>query len=255
MSPTADEVLRFQAAERHLHWAIAIPFKVCYLTALILIVVYNPQPHRPLRDVFSWIHRLSGLCLAVLPPLAIAWHRRDYRIHLHNVRTAWSWSLDDVKWLALMIPAALISSVSLPRQGKFNAAEKINFMVLTATYPGYVVTGLLIWFVGPPYLSWLAHFALALVATPLILGHIFMATINPDTRVGLTGMISGKVDREWARHHYAHWYAECHGTALPEPANETADSPETSVPSPSAPREESVLASTVVETAGSSAGA
>ena len=102
MSCEADEILRFRASERHLHWAIAVPFKVCYVTALILVVVYNPHPHRPLREVVSWIHRLSGLCLAVLPPLAIAWHWRDWRLHWQNVRTAWTWSLDDVMWLALI---------------------------------------------------------------------------------------------------------------------------------------------------------
>jgi cytochrome b subunit of formate dehydrogenase len=122
------------------------------------------------------------------------------------VRTAWTWSLDDMKWLALMGPATLTRKLSLPDQGKFNAAEKINFMVLTATYPVYVMTGVTIWFFGVPYLSWLVHFSLAIAATPLLMGHVFMATINPDTRVGLTGMLTGRVDRGWARHHYRRWY-------------------------------------------------
>ena len=47
---------------------------------------------------------------------------------------------------------------------------------------------------------------LAAIATPLLLGHVFMATVNPDTRPGLRGMITGFVDREWARHHYHLWY-------------------------------------------------
>lgn len=216
MSGAADEILRFRASERHLHWAIAVPFKICYLTALILVVVYNPHPHRPLREAVSWIHRLSGLCLAVLPPLAVAWHWRDWRLHWRNVRAAWGWSNDDVKWLALMIPAALTSRVSLPRQGKFNAAEKINFMVLTWTYPWYVGTGFTIWFFGIPYISWLLHFGLAAMATPLLIGHVFMATVNPDTRIGLSGMITGMVNREWARHHYAKWYEEHHAKAKRE---------------------------------------
>ena len=190
MSRDTDHILRFRASERHLHWAVAVPFKVCYVTALILVVVYNPNPDRPLREVVSWIHRLSGMCLAVLPPVVIALHWRDWRMHWHNVRTAWTWSLDDVKWLVLMVPASLTSRVSLPHQDKFNAAEKINFVVLTSTYPWYVMTGVTIWFFGPPYLSWLLHFGLAALATPLLFGHVFMATVNPDTRVGLTGMIT-----------------------------------------------------------------
>lgn len=35
-----------------------------------------------------------------------------------------------------------------------------------------------------------------------------MATINPDTRVGLPGMTTGMVDRQWASHHYGRWYRE-----------------------------------------------
>jgi hypothetical protein len=51
-----------------------------------------------------------------------------------------------------------------------------------------------------------------------------MATVNPDTRVGLSGMITGYVDRHWAQHHYRHWYNEHFGHLhhRPEPAPELA---------------------------------
>ena len=52
------------------------------------------------------------------------------------------------------------------------------------------------------------HFAMAAMATPLMVGHIFMPPTNPSTRVGLSGRISGFVDRKWARHHYGRWYRE-----------------------------------------------
>jgi formate dehydrogenase subunit gamma len=218
-------VLRFQASERHLHWAIAIPFKVCYVTALILVAVYNPDPSRPFRQLVSWIHRGSGVCLAVLPLLTIVWHRRDFGLHLENLRRAWRWTPGDLKWLVLMGPATFSRRVSLPHQGKFNAAEKINFMVLTITYPMYVATGLTIWFLGPAFVSWLIHFTMAMAATPLILGHVFMATINPDTRVGLQGMFSGLVDRQWARHHYRLWFDERHGPGAQVPVPPPAVAP------------------------------
>jgi formate dehydrogenase gamma subunit len=184
---------------------------ICYTTALILVTVYNPNPTRPFRLVVSWTHRISGIFLALLPLLAIIRHRHDLRIHLHNIREAWVWRLDDVKWLVLMGPATLNKKIDLPDQGKFNAAEKINFMVLTGTYPLYLFTGLMIWFSTVPFMAWIVHFSLALVATPLMLGHIFMATVNPDTRIGLSGMFSGMVDRHWAKHHYRRWYDEHFG--------------------------------------------
>ncbi len=65
---------------------------------------------------------------------------------------------------------------------------------------------------------------MALLVTPMMLGHIFMAMVNPATRVGITGMTSGRVDRRWARHHYPRWYREHFGGLQPLPGDAT-DSP------------------------------
>lgn len=53
--PAADtsKILRFAHSERLLHWAIAGPFLVSYVTAAILVAVYNPDRSRPFRDVFG----------------------------------------------------------------------------------------------------------------------------------------------------------------------------------------------------------
>lgn len=219
-----------------MHWAIAVPFLVCYTTALILVFVYNPDPSRPFRAAFSWTHRLSGVAFIVLPLLAAARSKGDFRLHLYNVRQAWVWTLDDMKWLALMGLAAISSKVKLPDQGKFNAAEKMNFMVLMGTYPLYIVTGLLVWLPGIAFFSWALHVLMALIATPLVLGHLYMALINPSSRKALGGMIGGFVDRQWAKHHYGRWYREQvarHGggrrvdpTSRPAPAGNREPSPD-----------------------------
>jgi cytochrome b subunit of formate dehydrogenase len=194
---------------------------VCYATALVLVGVYNPDPTRPFRAVFSWTHRLSGACLFLLPLWTVLRHRHDFDLHFRNVRAAWRWRLEDVKWLFLMGLSTIDKRVVLPDQGKFNAGEKLNFMFLTASYPLYIVTGVLIWLPGVAFASWIMHLSLAALATPLIFGHVFMALVNPDTRIGLQGMISGYVDRHWAQHHYRHWYNEhfwhLHKAPEPEP--------------------------------------
>lgn len=202
------KILRFQRSERLLHWSLAIPFVICVTTAAVLIVFYNLHPHRAFRGVFAWTHRISGACLLLFPLLTAIAHRRDHPLHWRNVREAWTWTLDDVKWLVLMGLAAISGKDDLPEQGKFNAAEKLNFMTLTVGYPIFIVTGLILWATKIAFLSWLIHIGMAAIATPLILGHIYMALINPSTRVGLDGMFSGYVDRAWARHHYALWYRE-----------------------------------------------
>ena len=114
--------------------------------------------------------------------------------------------------------ASISKRFELPEQGKFNAAEKINFMMLMSTYPLYIITGIFLWFTQGALLSWLIHFGMAMLATPLLIGHKFMALINPETKIGLSGMFSGYVDRKWAKHHYAKWYRE-HFEESPIPAS------------------------------------
>ncbi len=204
----SNKILRFRKSERHLHWAIAIPFMICYATALILVFFYNPNPLRPYREIFSVVHRISAVCLFVLPMLAILKSRKDLRMYFYNIKQAWVWTFEDIKWLGMMGLNAINKKFKLPDQGKFNAAEKINFMMLMSTYPLYIITGMFIWFTDGALLAWIIHFGMALLATPLLAGHKFMALVNPETRIGLSGMITGFVDRQWAKHHYTNWYRE-----------------------------------------------
>jgi len=44
-----------------------------------------------------------------------------------------------------------------------------------------------------------------LVTASLIAGHIFLAAVHPSTRHALTGMLDGRVDREWAATHHPRW--------------------------------------------------
>jgi len=217
-------ILRFHRSERHIHWAIAIPFLVCWTTAVVLVLVYNPAPERPLRSLLSWTHRIGGVCFTILPLLAVLRSTGDVRIHFANVRQAWVWTFQDIRWLSMLGLAAISKRVELPEQGKFNAAEKLNFMVLMTCYPLYIVTGATIWLTHGAFVSWLLHFFMALVGTPLVLGHIYMATLNPGSRAGLQGMVSGYVDRQWAKHHYRRWYREQVETGEPgEAAAEPTD--------------------------------
>lgn len=202
------QIHRFVAAERFLHWALAAPFVLLYLSAFALVALYGEPHPRVFRNAFATAHRAIGVALIVLPPLALLAGSRDWRAHLENMREGWRWRRDDIRWLLLFPRNAVDPRVALPEQGKFNAAEKLNFMMVSVTYPLYILTGLLVWMPGVAFFPYLAHLAMAIVGSPLVFGHIFMAAINPETRVGLSGMFTGWVDREWAKHHYRRWYRD-----------------------------------------------
>jgi formate dehydrogenase subunit gamma len=185
---------------------------VCLLSGMAVKLFFNHlHPQFLVHTALYWVHRLSGACLLLLPTW-VAWrHSHDLSLYLYNVKRAWTWTRDDLKWLALAGPAAMSRRISLPEQHKFNAGEKLNFMALTLTYPVLVASGLVILLPGMYFLTWIVHVSVAVLAAPLIFGHVFMAVVTPDTRIGLSGMFSGNVDREWAKHHYAKWYRENFG--------------------------------------------
>lgn len=207
-APPSSKILRFLPGERFLHWALAGPFVMLYLTAALVFLCYGEPYPRHFRDAFAIAHRVFGVLLIVLPPLALLRGRADRRMHFANMRAGWIWTRDDFRWLLLFPKNALNPKVELPEQGKFNAAEKLNFMMVSLCYPLYIVTGIMVWLPGVAIFAYLAHYAMALAGVPLVLGHIFMATINPETKVGLSGMLTGWVDRNWAKHHYRRWYRE-----------------------------------------------
>jgi len=187
---------------------LAIPFLVCLTTALVLVIHYNPDPTRPYRAVFAATHRIAAIAFVVLPILATIISKGDFRIHFYNIRQAWLWTLQDLKWLLLLGLASISKRITLPEQGKFNAAEKINFMYLMSTYTLYVLSGVYIWVTDAAFVAWVAHCLMATLSFFLILGHIYMATINAGSRIGLSGMFSGYVDRHWAKHHCTKWFRE-----------------------------------------------
>jgi len=203
------EILRFARGEMLLHWAIALPFMTCFVTGAIVKFGYNLHSDSLFREVLQFLHRVAGGCLAVLPALAILHTWRDYKKHLYNIKIGFSWTIDDLKWLFLFGPSTVNKKIVLPEQRKFNAAERLNFMMVMVTYPLFVATGVFLWTHGVDhFLPWVLHVSMSLVAPLLMFGHIYMAVVNPSTKVGLSGMFSGHVDREWAKHHYQIWYRD-----------------------------------------------
>jgi len=68
-----------------------------------------------------------------------------------------------------------------------------------------LITGIALWPFGAGGLWRAAHRWLTLLVLIPIAGHVFLAVIFPSTRQGLTGMLDGRVDREWAATHHPRW--------------------------------------------------
>jgi len=213
MSTTAPElparrpgrILRFNATERWLHWAFSIPFLVLLITgvALGLPATEVLLTH---RDLIRAVHLAAAVGLVALP--AAIWIIGDRR---SLARDAWEidrWDRLDWRWL-VRAPLPIRRS-ALPAQGRFNAGQKLNTILVAAAAVGLVVTGLFMW-KAEIFPIWLGdvstqlHDILTIAVIPLVVGHIVMAALNPRTNQALGSVFHGYVDADWARAHHTRW--------------------------------------------------
>jgi len=212
----AELVDRFNATERWLHWAFAIPFILTFATGLAL---FFPDLQRLAgsREVVRNLHRFLGLATVVLPLFVIA--LGDRKQLGADAGAIDLWSREDRHWFRAWISTPRIrirggpgwrkagARDALPPQGRFNAGQKFNAVLTLAALFWLSLTGLVIYpGLHPPF--WLVANSRALhnitwmVITPAVLGHIFLAAIYPPTRPGLSGIITGRVRRDWLASHH-----------------------------------------------------
>lgn len=197
-------VVRFSATERVFHWAQAIPYLVLLVTGALQLIAHRFTISWLSAATLAQLHRIAGIALPVA--MFLAFLGGDRKVLLRNARLALCWTLVDLRWLALF-PLNQLFGVALPPSGKFNAGQKLNLLAQMVLIPVFAITGAWMAYGGEALLPWYVHVAAFALATPLLLGHLFLALVHPETRKGLSGVFDGRVDAQWARHHYAKEYA------------------------------------------------
>ncbi len=198
------------------HWALAGPFVVLLLSGLTNFFPTIKATQFAGERVFAALHVLTGfgalaaIVLLVLPQLRSASARADLR-ELARVR------LDDYLWFQHQVLAATGAASRGPAVGKFNAGQKLNALLSLGATAALLGTGTVLGinFYSKDVFSaefveslfpW--HTWVSLLFIPVLLGHLFLAIVNPSTREALWGITIGRVRRDWAAHHHGAWLAE-----------------------------------------------
>jgi formate dehydrogenase subunit gamma len=200
------------------HWGFAVAFLGLLASGLAL---GNPE----LRGIpflgsklVREIHLTWAALLFVLPAVAASW---DGYQELRGVwREACSLDWRDWRWLMAVALRLLGRRASLPEQGRLNAGQKLNLLVVAALGAAQALTGVIIApEAGRPVpqpvreVVYELHVLLAYCAVPVIAGHVFFAAVFPPTRAALRGIVLGTVRADWARDHHALWAAEAERAA------------------------------------------
>ena len=111
----------------------------------------------------------------------------------------------DREWLRT-IPARLLEHAPEPPAARFNAGQKLNFALVCVLLVALYISGVDTIVAGTHHnLIFGGHKLATIAICVLVAGHLYMALVNPTTRAALSGMLTGQVDREWARRHYPRW--------------------------------------------------
>jgi formate dehydrogenase subunit gamma len=98
-------------------------------------------------------------------------------------------------------------------QGRLNAGQKLNAIITAALALLFAITGFFLWYGERDHTfrlqnALLVHDWLMSVSVFLLLGHLYLALVNPSTRHSLSGMTRGWVREDWALRHHPKWAEE-----------------------------------------------
>ena len=196
---------RFSGAEQSLHWLLAISFIVMLATGLIL---YLPSLAEVAAQRQLWKSIHLGAALGFWVGLLLVWSTASVELRA-TAREIDHFDGDDRAWLTW----SATRRGPEPPQGRFNAGQKLNTAIVAGLMVVFTITGVLIYlqeasarFRGTSAI--LIHDVAMYIAIPLVLGHLYLALLNPSTRHSLRGMTLGSVRRDWARRHHAKWERE-----------------------------------------------
>ncbi len=208
-SPRADagdvgrpaRLVRFDAAERTLHWVNAVLFLTVMSTAAVLYVgPLSAAVGR--RDLIRQIHVWSGIALPV--PILVTLAGRWGHGFRKDVARLNRWTQDDRRWVRSLGRDPYV------QLGKFNPGQKLNAAFVAGVIIVMLATGSVMnWFHYFP-VDWrtgatFVHDWIAVALFIVVIGHIGTALSDPEA---LRSMLKGWVDATWARQRRPRWYAE-----------------------------------------------
>ena len=189
-------ILRFDTTTKVLHWSHALFFIWLLITGIDLFLT----PKSLLGDPFiKMVHVYASLPFIL--SLLIIYLRGSISTR-NDIKQLMEWTYDDLKWFT-----GILKKNKVVPAGKFNAGQKVNFLMILLIITGLSITGFVVWmrtmfsrsFVE---LNFIVHDTLAILSIVLLSGHIILALYY---RESLKSIIYGTIDAGWAKQHYPDW--------------------------------------------------
>ena len=205
---SADEhretLARYTAGERTNHWLVALTFVLAALSGLAL---FHPA--------LFWLGNLfgGGTWTRILHPyiglfMTLAFAFLGAAVWSDNRMRPTDW-----KWIRQWQDVVNNREDRLPEVGRYNAGQKVIFLVFVICLIGLLLSGLVIWrayfsfyfSIGVIRLASLVHAVCAFVLICAIILHVYAAIW---VKGSVHAMVRGTVTPGWAWKHHRGWFRE-----------------------------------------------
>jgi formate dehydrogenase subunit gamma len=207
----AKRIYRWIAVERIGHWA----YVVLFFAALISGLAAGDGDEGPAGAVGTpgRVHGTIGLLMVGIPLLLFVVFARK-RL-LENIREVTRWDADDRLWLRKAIRGGTFLRREMPRQGRFNAGQKVSTMLVGLIVVAIAATGCILLFAGRGHLShgaWEAtlgiHVGFIIFALVVLAGHLAHVFLLKGGLKYLASMFTGWLDEQTAKDHHYKWWEQ-----------------------------------------------
>ncbi|MEI7728137.1 MAG: DUF6079 family protein [Verrucomicrobiota bacterium] len=190
---------RFVRPELVLHWVNAVPFVLLMLTGGIMAAARFFQMNREWMSMVVLVHKVFAIFWITALPLVVLLRPK---VHWAHIRIVLSWGKKDLLWMVQSVRSLYDKKAVIAAVGRFNTGQKINASLVMVYFIGFGLTGLLMLFKGTILVPWYLHAALFFATTGSVGGHLFLALLNPSTRIALMGIFHGWSPMEYVEHHH-----------------------------------------------------
>ena len=201
---------KYTVIERSLHWVHTLSFVPLALTGLILYLpLLQPLAQGQAGTWVRLLHRIVAIVFIAEPIIyAIIQPRR-----LWMSIKEFTIDKDDIGWVKNAFGYYVLGRhTDMPPQGRFNAGEKLNGVIMIVSWALFVITGLIMWLgkgiVPTGLFHWmvLIHDLTMILSVCMFLIHLYLAVGHPLMWAGLVSMRFGVTSASYAAEHHAKWY-------------------------------------------------
>ncbi|GLO59838.1 hypothetical protein MACH09_03460 [Vibrio sp. MACH09] len=198
------EIQRWSIKSVIIHWLGAIPCITLILSGIFIgssKVIFSPgsDSWSSAVHIASTLHEIAAFpfIIGALLMIALWWKNQTFKSY-------------DIDWFKKAGGYINFGTKQHPDAGFANGGEKLWFWVFAINVVLLSFTGVMLFFpeLSPSFNN--APFVISIhILSAIVIGafavvHIFMATIISEG--GLSNMLSGKCDKNWAKQHHNRWY-------------------------------------------------